>query len=40
MPGFAGKLSDTEIRSVLAYVKSHWSDEVLQHRAAMLRQHH
>jgi mono/diheme cytochrome c family protein len=38
MPGFAGILSDAEIRAVLAYIKSHWSDEVLHHRAAMLRQ--
>jgi mono/diheme cytochrome c family protein len=40
MPGFAAKLSDAEIRSVLAYIKSHWSDDVLHHRAAMLRQRH
>jgi mono/diheme cytochrome c family protein len=40
MPGFGDKLSDAQIRSILAYIKSHWSDEVLRHRAAMLRQHH
>lgn len=37
MPAFAGKLSDDEIRAVLAYIKSHWSDEVRKLRAEMLR---
>lgn len=38
MPGFAGKLSDDEIRSVLAYFKSHWtSADVLAARAEMSR---
>lgn len=38
MPGFAGKLSDDEIRAVLAYIASHWkSKEVLEARAEMLR---
>ena len=37
MPAFAGKLSDDEIRAVLAYIKSHWSEEVLRLRAEMLR---
>jgi mono/diheme cytochrome c family protein len=36
MPGFAGKLSDSEIRAVLAYIASHWSSEVRKHRAEML----
>ena len=37
MPAFAGKLSDEEIRAVLAYISSHWSGEVLKLRAEMLR---
>lgn len=38
MPAFAGTLSDDEIRSVLAYIESHWtSREVLDARAEMLR---
>ena len=37
MPGFAGKLSDDEIRAVLAYIRSHWSDEALRLRAEMLK---
>jgi mono/diheme cytochrome c family protein len=37
MPAFAGKLSDDEIRAVLAYIGSHWSAEVLKLRAEMLR---
>jgi mono/diheme cytochrome c family protein len=38
MPAFAGKLSDDEIRAVLAYIKSQWkSREVLDARAEMLR---
>jgi mono/diheme cytochrome c family protein len=36
MPAFAGKLSDQEIRAVLAYIASHWSDEVRRVRAEML----
>ena len=36
MPGFAGKLSDSEIRAVLVYIASHWSREVRKHRAEML----
>jgi mono/diheme cytochrome c family protein len=28
MPAFAGKLSDGEIRAVLAYIRSRWSPEV------------
>lgn len=36
MPAFGGVLSDEEIRAVLAYIASHWSDEVLRLRAEML----
>ncbi len=36
MPAFAGKLSDEDIRAVLAYIESHWSGEVRQARAQML----
>jgi mono/diheme cytochrome c family protein len=37
MPAFAGKLSDDEIRAVLAYIESHWSEEVRRTRAEMLK---
>lgn len=37
MPAFAGKLSDDEIRAVLAYIASNWSGEVLRLRAEMTR---
>jgi mono/diheme cytochrome c family protein len=37
MPAFAGKLSDDEIRAVLAYIESQWSPEVLKLRAEMAR---
>jgi mono/diheme cytochrome c family protein len=37
MPAFAGKLSDDEIRAVLAYIRSRWSPEVLKLRAEMLK---
>jgi len=37
MPAFTGKLSDDEIRAVLAYIGSHWSSEVWKLRAEMLR---
>jgi len=38
MPAFASTLSDHEIRSVLAYIASHWkSRDVLEARAEMLR---
>lgn len=38
MPAFAGKLSDEEIRAVLAYIASHWkSPELVKARAEMLR---
>jgi mono/diheme cytochrome c family protein len=36
MPGFADKLSDEEIRAVLAYIGSHWSPEVRKVRAEMI----
>jgi len=28
MPGFAGKLDDRELDDILAWVQSHWSDEI------------
>lgn len=38
MPAFDGKLSDAEIRAVLAYVESHWtSKDLLAARAQMIR---
>jgi S-disulfanyl-L-cysteine oxidoreductase SoxD len=37
MPAFAGKLSDDEIRAVLAYIASKWSDEVRKLRAEMIQ---
>lgn len=37
MPAFQTLLSDDEIRTVLAYIKSHWSAEVMQWRAEALR---
>lgn len=38
MPAFGGKLSDDQIRDVLAYIESHWtSREVLDARAKMIR---
>jgi mono/diheme cytochrome c family protein len=38
MPAFAGKLSDDEIRAVLAYIASHWtSADVLAARAEIIR---
>jgi mono/diheme cytochrome c family protein len=36
MPAFAGKLSDEEIRAVLAYIASSWSGEIRKLRAEML----
>jgi len=32
MPAFAGTLSDAEIWAVLAYIKSRWTPEALQHQ--------
>jgi len=37
MPPFGGKLSDQEIRAVLAYIQSRWPPEVLKLRAEMLK---
>lgn len=37
MPAFAGKLSDEEIRAVLAWIESHWSADVREARAEMTR---
>lgn len=37
MPAFGGKLSDGEIRAVLAYIESHWSADVRRLRGEMLR---
>jgi mono/diheme cytochrome c family protein len=37
MPSFAGKLSDAEIRAVLAYIRSRWSADVLKARREMLK---
>ena len=37
MPGFAGKLSDAQIRAVLAHIRSRWSAEVHKARAQMMR---
>jgi mono/diheme cytochrome c family protein len=38
MPAFSGKLSDDEIRSVLAYIATQWtSRDVLEARAEMMR---
>ena len=38
MPAFGAKLTDDEIRAVLAYIESRWSDEVLKLRREMLSQ--
>jgi mono/diheme cytochrome c family protein len=37
MPAFGGKLADDEIWTVLTYIKSHWTREVLPARAEILR---
>jgi len=37
MPAFQSILSDDEIRAVLAYIKSHWSAEVMKWRAEALK---
>ena len=37
MPAFGGKLSDQEIRAVLAYIESRWSLELRKRRAEMLK---
>lgn len=36
MPAYAGVLSDAEIRAVLAFIASHWSDEVREMRRQRL----
>lgn len=40
MPEFGPVLSDEDIRAVLAYIESHWSDDVVKVRNEMLRQKH
>ena len=35
MPGFAETLSDAEIRDVLAYIKSHWPEEMREYQRAV-----
>ncbi len=37
MPAFQPVLADDEIRAVLAYIKSHWSAEVMEWRAQALK---
>lgn len=37
MPAFADKLSDDQIRAVLAFIESRWPKQVLEARAEMLR---
>ena len=37
MPAFGGKLSDQQIRAVLAYIESRWPLEVRKRRAEMLK---
>jgi mono/diheme cytochrome c family protein len=37
MPAFGGRLSDAQIRAVLAYISSRWSRPVRETRAEMLR---
>lgn len=36
MPAFGDKLSDAEIRAVIAYIKSQWSDETRRRRDELL----
>ena len=38
MPGFGGTLSDGEIRAVLAYIASHWSEQAREHQARVTRE--
>lgn len=38
MPGYAGTLSEDDIRAVLAYIQSNWTPEILAVRARMLAQ--
>lgn len=37
MPAYVGKLTDAEIKAVLAYIESSWPPEVQERRAAMLK---
>lgn len=37
MPAFQSVVSDDEIRAVLAYIRSHWSEEVMKWRAEALK---
>jgi mono/diheme cytochrome c family protein len=37
MPAYAGVLNDDEIRAVLAFIESHWSDDVWKARREMTR---
>jgi mono/diheme cytochrome c family protein len=37
MPAFAAKLRDAEIHAVLAYIESHWSQDVRKLRAEMIQ---
>lgn len=37
IPGFGDRLSNTEIRAVLAYIKSRWSEETMRRRSEMLQ---
>lgn len=36
MPGFAGILSDDEIRAVLAWIQSTWPEELVEVRRGIL----
>ena len=38
MPAFGSVLTDDDIRAVLGYIESHWSPQVLEGRAALIRQ--
>jgi mono/diheme cytochrome c family protein len=37
MPGFGDRLSDAEIRDILAYIKSTWPDEIGARQKAVSR---
>ena len=38
MPGFGGPLSDDEIRAVLAFIASRWSERAREHQARINRE--
>jgi mono/diheme cytochrome c family protein len=38
MPGFGGTLSDEEIRAVLAYIASRWSERARAHQSRITRE--